>query len=174
MAIRDIYKATDMLGGCITGSLPSTGSFEPGTDEAADPASTLLLVADPATPLLVSLGFPSKPLIVLPDHTERGVGRCGGRCTGRFRGVSLSSRPQRGSTEKEHQEPERTKNKERTRKKSRSFGRYPVYAVPFRRYPVSAVHFGRCPVSAVPFGQYPVLAVPFGRSRELAVLFWRY
>jgi len=151
-----------LLGGCnTTGSLPSTGSSEPGADEAADPASTLLLVADPATPLLVALGFPSKPLIVLLDHAERGVGRCMGRC----RGVSLSSRPQRGSTEKEPEEPERTKNKERTRKeKPVLFGRYPVYAVPFRRYPVSAV----------PFGRYPVLAVPFGRYRELAVLFWRY
>ena len=68
MAIRDIYKATDMLGGCITGSLPSTGSFEPGTDEAADPASTLLVVANPATPRAVALGFPSKPPVVLLDH----------------------------------------------------------------------------------------------------------
>ena len=165
-----------LLGGCnTTGSLPSTGSSEPGADEAADPASTLLLVADPATPLLVALGFPSKPLIVLLDHAERGVGRCGGRCMGRCRGVSLSSRPQRGSTEKEPEEPERTKNKERTRKeKPVLFGRYPVYAVPFRRYPVSAVPFGRYPVSAVPFGRYPVLALPFGRYRELTVLFWRY
>ena len=72
-----------LLGGCnTTGSLPSTGSSEPGADEAADPSSTLLLVADPATPLLVvALGFPSKPLIVLLDHAERGVGRRGGRCT---------------------------------------------------------------------------------------------
>ena len=46
--------------GCnTTGSIPSTGSSEPGADEAADQASTLLLVADPATPLLVALGFPS-------------------------------------------------------------------------------------------------------------------
>ena len=62
-------------------------------------------------------------------------------------------------------EPDRTKNKERTRKeKLVLFGWYPVYALPFRRHPVSAVPFGRYPVSAVPFGPY----------RELAVLFWRY
>ena len=109
-----------LLGGCnTTGSLPSTGSSEPGADEAADPASTLLLVADPATPLLVALGFPSKPLIVLLDHAERGVGRCGGRCMGRCRGVSLSSRPQRGSTEKEPEEPERTKE-QRTNTKTKA------------------------------------------------------
>ena len=67
-----------LLGGCnTTGSLPSTGSSEPGADEAADPASTLLLVADPALPLLEALGFPSKQLVVMPDHAERGVGRCG-------------------------------------------------------------------------------------------------
>ena len=172
-----------LLGGCsTTGSLPSTGSSEQGADEAADPASTLLLVADPATPLLVALGFPSKPLIVLLDHV---AGWCGGKCMGRYGGVSLSTQPQRGSTEKEPEEPQRTKNKERTRKeKPVLFGRYPVYAVPFRRYPVSAVPFGRYPVSAVPFGQFPVsavpfgrfpvLAVPFGRYRELAVPFWPY
>ena len=44
-----------LLGGCsTTGSIPSTASPEPGADEAADPASTLLLAADPATPLLVT------------------------------------------------------------------------------------------------------------------------
>ena len=62
MAIRDIRKArsTDKLEGCnTTGCLPSTGPSEPGADEAADPASTLLLAADPATPLLVTLEFPS-------------------------------------------------------------------------------------------------------------------
>ena len=107
-------------GVCNTaGSLPSTGSSEPGADEAADSACTLLLVADPATPLLVALGFPSKPLIVLLDHAERGVGRCAGRYMSRCGGVSLYTRPQRGSTEKKPQEPERTKNKERTRKRSR-------------------------------------------------------
>ena len=112
-----------MLGCCITGSLPSTGSFQPVTDEAADPASTLLLVAVPAATLLVALRFPSKPLIVLLDHDERGVGRCMGRCGG----VSLSTRPQGGSTEKEPEEPERTRNKERTRKeKPVRFGRDPV------------------------------------------------
>ena len=124
-----------LLGGCnTTGSLPSTGSSEPGADEAADPASTLLLVADPATTLLVALGSPSKSLIVLLEHAERGVGSCGGRCMGRCRGVSLSARPQKGPTEKEPEEPERTKNNERTRKeKPALFGRYPVYVVPFRR-----------------------------------------
>ena len=158
-----------LLGGCnTTGSLPSTGSSEPGADEAADPGSTLLLVADPATPLLAALGLPSSPLNVLLDHAEGGVGRCVGRCMGRCRGVSLPSRSQRGSTEKEPEEPERTKNKERTRKETPVlFGRYAVYAVPFRWYPVSAVPFRRYPVSAVPFGRYPVLEVPFG-------LFWRY
>ena len=95
--------------------------------EAADPASRRLLVADPATPLLVALGLPSKPLIVLLDHAERGVGRRGVRCVGRCGGVSLSKRPQRGSTEKEPEEPGRTKNKQRTRKeKPVLFGRYPV------------------------------------------------
>ena len=80
-----------LLGGCnTTGSLPSTGSSEPGADEEAEPASTLLQVTDPATPLLVALGFPSKPLNVLLDHAERGVGRCGGRCMGSCGGVSLS------------------------------------------------------------------------------------
>ena len=55
-----------LFGGCNTaGSLPSTGLSEPGPDEAADPASALLRVADPATLLLVALGFPSKPLTVL-------------------------------------------------------------------------------------------------------------
>ena len=48
-----------LLGGCnTTGSLPSTGSSERGADEAADPACTLLLVADSATPLQVGRGFP--------------------------------------------------------------------------------------------------------------------
>ena len=45
---------------------------------------------------------------------------------GRFRGVSLSSRPQRDSTEKEPEEPERTKNKERTRPKAGTFRRSSV------------------------------------------------
>ena len=55
-----------LLGDCnTTGSLPSTGLSEPGPAEAADPASTLLQVADPATLLLVALGFPSNPLTVL-------------------------------------------------------------------------------------------------------------
>ena len=103
----------------------------------------------------VALRFPSKPLIGQLDHAERGVGSCGGRCMGRCRGVSLSSRPQRGSTEKEPEEPERTKNKERTR----------------REKPVLS---GWHPVYAVPFGRYPASAVPLGWYLELAVLFWRY
>ena len=81
--LPSLIVVSALLGGCnTTGSLPSTGSSEPGADEAAGPASTLLLVADPATPLLVALGFPSKPLIVLLDHAERRVGRCGGRFMG--------------------------------------------------------------------------------------------
>ena len=159
-----------LLGGCnTTGSLPPTGSSKPGADEAADPTSTLLLVADPATPLLVALGFPSKPLIVLLDHAERGVGRCGGRCMGRCRRVSPSSRPQRGSTEKEPKNQKEQRTKSEHEKKSRYFFGGPVYGVPFRRYPVSAVPFGRYPVSAVPFGRYPVLAVSFERYRELVL-----
>ena len=52
------------------------------------------------------------------------MGRCGG--------VSLSTRPQRGSAEKKPEEPERSKNKERTRKeKPVHSGRYSVYAVAF-------------------------------------------
>ena len=79
-----------LLGGCnTTGSLPSTRSSEPGADKAADPASTLL-VSDPATPLLVALGFPSKPLIVLLSVVWAGVGV--GVWAGA--GASLSTRPQ--------------------------------------------------------------------------------
>ena len=52
------------------------------------------------------------------------MGKCWGMCMGRCRGASLSSRPQRGSAEKVPEEPERTKNKERTRKqKPVLFGR---------------------------------------------------
>ena len=111
-----------LLRGCnATVSLPSAGSSEPGTNEAADPASTLLLIADPATPLLVALGFPSKPLIVLLDHAERGVGRCGGRCMGRCGGVALSTRRQSSSTENEPEEPEEQRTKNKHEKKSRYF-----------------------------------------------------
>ena len=104
-----LIVVSTLLGGCnTTGSLPSTGSSEPGADEAADLASTLLLliVSDPATPLLVALGFPFKPLIVLLDHAERSVGNCWGRCMGWCGGVSLSTRPERGSIEKEPEKPE--------------------------------------------------------------------
>ena len=87
--LPSLIVVSALCGGCnTTGSLPSTVSSEPGADEAADPASTLLPVADPATPLLVALVFPSKPLIILLDHAERGVASCGGRCMGRYRGVS--------------------------------------------------------------------------------------
>ena len=99
--LLSLIVVSALLGGCnTTDSLQSTGSSEPEANKAANPASTLLLAAGPATPVLVALGFPSKPLIVLLDHAERRVGRCGGRFMGRCRGVSLSSRPQRGSTQK--------------------------------------------------------------------------
>ena len=126
--LPSLIVVSALLRGCnTTGSLPSTGSSEPGAEEAADPASILLLVADPATPLLAALGFSSKPLIVLLNHAKRGVGRYVGSCMGRCRGVSLSSHPQISCTEKEPEEPERTKNKQRTRKeKPVLFGRYPV------------------------------------------------
>ena len=174
MAIRDIYKATDMLGGCITGSLPSTGSFEPGTDEAADPASTLLLVADPATTLLVALRFPSKPLVVLLDHAERGVGRCGGRFMGRCRGVSVLT-----STRRLYRKGTRRSRKNKEKRTYTKINAGTFWAVSSVRGTFSAVSsiggtFGRYPVSAVPFGWYPVLVVPFGRCRELMIPFWRY
>ena len=115
-----------LLGGCnTTGSLPSTGLSEPGADEAADSASTLLLVADPATPLLVALIFPSKPLIVLLDHAERGVGRCWGRCKGGVRagtGASLSPHVLNEVLQKKYpknQKEQRTKNEHE--EKSRYF-----------------------------------------------------
>ena len=181
-----------LYGDCnTTGSLPSTGSSEPGADEAADPASTLLLlVADPATPLLVALEFPSKPLIVLLDHAERGVGSCGGRCMGRCRGVSLSSRPSRGSTEKVPEGPERIKNKERTRKDRYFLGgirctRYLFGGIQYRRtfWAISSVDgtFSAASsvggtfsaVSRVGGTLLAVLRVggTFWRYRELAVLF---
>ena len=114
--------------GCnTTGSLPSTGSSEPGADEAADPASTLLLIADPATPLLVALGFPSKPLIVLLDHAEHGVGRCGGIGAGAYlcRDVDKEVLPKRNPNN--HKE-RRTKNE--YEKKSR----YVLGGIQYRRY----------------------------------------
>ena len=61
-----------------TGGSPTSTGFEPGADEVADPpASTLpLLAAELATTLLLAtLGFPSKWLIVLLDHSKRDVGR---------------------------------------------------------------------------------------------------
>ena len=114
-ADREPYSSLSTPVSNTTVSLPSTGSSEPGADEAADPASALLVVAGPATPLLVALGFPSKPLVVLLDHAERGVGRCGGRCMGRCRDVSLSSRPQRfyrkGTRRTRKNEEQRTNTK---------------------------------------------------------------
>ena len=68
-----------VFGGCktATGGSPTSTGFEPGADEAAHrPASTLLLAAELATTLLLAaLGFPSKWLIVLLDHSKRDVGR---------------------------------------------------------------------------------------------------
>ena len=105
-----------MLGGCdTTGSLPSTGSSEPGADEAADPASTLLLVADPANPLLESPGSAlNRSLFCWITLSVVWAGVGAGLWAGA--GASLSSRPQGGSTEKELEEAERTKKRERTRK----------------------------------------------------------
>ena len=111
-----------LLEGCnTTGSLPSTGSSEPGADEAADLASTLLPGADPATPLLVALGFPSKPLIVLLDDAERGIGKCGGRCMDRCAGVYLSS-----STKRFHQRgtPRTKKDKKQKTSTKRTAGTF--------------------------------------------------
>ena len=159
-----------LLGGCnTTGSLPSTGSSEPGADEAGDPAFTLLLliVADPATPLVVALGFPSKPIVVLLDHAERGVGRWG-RCMGRCRGVSVLTFTHKEVLPKRNPKNQK-EQKTNTKRKDGTF--WAVSSVPGT---FSAVRFGRYPVLAVPFGRYPVLAVPFGRYRELAKLFWRY
>ena len=69
--------------------------------------------------------------------------------------VALSPRPRRGSTEKEPEEPDGTKNKEPTRiKKPVLFGRYPVWAVPFGRIQRRRYLFGQCQVLAVPFGRY--------------------
>ena len=138
-------------------------SSEPGADEAADAASTLL-VADPVTTLLVALGFPSKPLIVLLDHAEHGVGRCRDRCVGRYGGVSMSTRPSRGSTENEPGETERAKNEERTRKeKPVRSERYPVFAVSFDG--IERVGGNRLAVSRV--------GGTFRRYLELAAFFWR-
>ena len=69
-----------VFGGCetATGRSPTSTGFEPGADEAADPpASTILLLAAElaTTLLLAALGFPSKLLIVLLDHSKRDVGR---------------------------------------------------------------------------------------------------
>ena len=117
-----------LLGSCnTTSSPPSTGSSEPGADEAADPGSTLLVVADPATPLLVALGFPSKPLIVLLDHAEHGVGRCGGIGAGAYlcRDVDKEVLPKRNPNN--HKE-RRTKNE--YEKKSR----YVLGGIQYRRY----------------------------------------
>ena len=148
MAIRDIYKArsTDMLGGCnTTDSLPSTGSSEPGAHEAADPPSTLLLVlADPATTLLliVALGFPSKPLIVLLDHAERGVGRLGaGAGVWAGAGASLCPHVHKEVLRKrnpKYQKEQRTKNEHE--KKSRYF----LGGIQCRQYLLGGIQYRRC------------------------------
>ena len=139
-----------LLGGCnTTGSLSSTGSSEPGADEAADPASTLLLVADPATPLLVALAFPSKPLIVLLDHAERGVDGCGGRCMGRYGGVSVHTSRKRfyGKGTRKNEKKQRTKNEHE--KKTRIFldgircTRYLFGGIQYRRYLVGDIQCRR-------------------------------
>ena len=74
-----VQVVSAVIGGCKTPSgSPSSTGFEPGADEAADPsASTLLLFAAElaTTLLLAALGFPSKLLIVLLDHSKRDVGR---------------------------------------------------------------------------------------------------
>ena len=177
-----------------TGSLPSTGSSEPGADEAADPASTLLLVADPATPLLVALGFPSKPLIVLLDHAERGVGRRGGRFMGRYRGVSLSSCPQKRFYRKGTRRTR--KNKEQRTNTNRETGTFwavssvrhtssAVSSIGGTFWAISSVGGTLWAVSSVGGAFWAVsrnagtlLAVlrvggTFWRYLELAVLFWR-
>ena len=77
-----------LLGGCnTTGSLPSNGSSEPGADEAADPASTLLLVADPALPLLEALGSPLNSSLLCRTTLSvvwAGVGQVYGQVPGRL------------------------------------------------------------------------------------------
>ena len=84
------------------------------------------------------------------------MGRCGG--------VSLSTHTQRGSTEKELDEPGRTKNKKRTRKERPvHFGRYPVYAVPLSgiqcwRYLLGGIESWRSSVGGIDSWRY-ILAV---------------
>ena len=161
-----------LLGACnTTGSLPSTGSSEPEADEAADPASTLLQVADPATPLLVALGFPSKPPITLLDHAERGVGRCGGRCMGRCRGVSLSSRPQRGSTEKEPEEPERTKN---TKNEHENKSRYLLGGIQCTRYLFGGIQYRRYLLGDIQCRRYLLCGIQCWRYLLGGFENWRY
>ena len=79
---------------------------------------------------------------------------------GRCRGVSLSSPPQRGSTEKEPEEPERTNNKERTPKEKPvllggiqctrylfggiQYRRYLLGDIQCRRYLVGGIQCWRC------------------------------
>ena len=135
-----LIVVSTLLGGCnTTGSLPSTGSSDPGADEAADPAPALLLVADPATPLLVALAFPSKPLIVLLDHAERGVDGCGGRCMGRYGGVSVHTSRKRfyGKGTRKNEKKQRTKNEHE--KKTRIF----LDGIRCTRYLFDSIQYGR-------------------------------
>ena len=80
LLLVSLTMVSAVFGGCKTATYgsPSSTGFEPGADEAAYPsASTLLLLAAElaTTLLLAALGFPSKWLIVLLDHTKREVGR---------------------------------------------------------------------------------------------------
>ena len=124
-----------LLGGCnTTSSLPSTGSSEPEADEAA----ALLLVADPATPLLVALGFPSKPLIVLLDHSEcwQVWGQVYGQVPGRLSVLTSTKRFYRKGFRK-NEEQRTTTTRIAVTFWTVSSVRGTFSAVPFRRYPVS-------------------------------------
>ena len=127
-----LIEVSALLGRCnTTGSLPFSGSSEPGADEAADPASTLL-VADPLTPLLVALEFLSKPLIVLLDHAERGVDRCGGRCMGRCRGVLTS-------TKRSYRKGTRRNRKKKEQNEHENKSRYVLGGIHCTRYLVGSI-----------------------------------
>ena len=96
------------------------------------------------------------------------MGRCGG--------VSLSTRLQRGSTEKEPEEPERTKNKERrTNKKIKAGTFWAVSSVRGTFWGVSSVGGTFWAVSRVGGTLLAVLRVDgtFWRYLELSGLFWQ-
>ena len=143
-----------LLGGCNTnGSFPFAGSSEPEADESADLASTLLLVEDPATPLLVAMGFSSKPLIDLLDNAERGVGRCGGRCLGRYGGVSVPTSIKRFYRKRTRRTRQNKKQRTNTKRKAGNFGT--VSSVRGMFWAVFSIGgtFWANPLSAVPFGR---------------------